>query len=97
MDQRLSYYHYYEYPAVHMVKRHYAIVTKEYKLIHYYHDVDEWELFDRIKDPAEMNNVYENLQYAETAEMLKSKLADLREKYGDSEKLDQYYIDLYND
>lgn len=30
------YYHYYEYPAEHMVNRHYAIVTKEYKLIHYY-------------------------------------------------------------
>lgn len=91
------YYHYYEYPAVHMVKRHYAIVTKEYKLIHYYHDVDEWELFDRLKDPSEMKNEYDNLQYAETIQMLKTKLAQLREKYGDSEELDQYYIDLYND
>ncbi len=46
------YYHYYEYPAVHMVKRHYGIVTKEYKLAHFYYDVDEWELYDRLNDPT---------------------------------------------
>ncbi len=34
------YYHYYEYPAVHMVKRHYGIVTKKYKLVHFYYNVD---------------------------------------------------------
>jgi arylsulfatase A-like enzyme len=36
------YYHYYEYPAEHAVKRHYGIATKKYKLIHFYFDVDEW-------------------------------------------------------
>ena len=36
-----------------MVKRHYGIVTREYKLVHFYYDVDEWELYDRIKDPLE--------------------------------------------
>jgi arylsulfatase A-like enzyme len=55
------YYHYYEYPSVHMVKRHYAIVTKEFKLVHFYCDVDEWELYDRLRDPQEMNNVYADL------------------------------------
>ena len=28
----------------HMVKRHYGISTERYKLIHYYYDIDEWEL-----------------------------------------------------
>ncbi len=32
------YYHYYEYPSIHMVKRHYGIVTKEYKLVHFYYE-----------------------------------------------------------
>ena len=41
-----AYYHYYEYPGIHMVKRHYGIVTEKYKLVHFYHDVDEWELYD---------------------------------------------------
>jgi arylsulfatase A-like enzyme len=88
------YYHYYEYPAVHMVKRHYAIVTKEYKLIHFYYDVDEWELYDRKKDPQEMNNVYDDPAYAEIVKELKVKLKELRVKYKDSEELDQKYIEL---
>ena len=54
------YYHYYEYPAVHMVKRHYGVVTTDYKLAHFYYDVDEWELYDRKNDPMEMNNVYDD-------------------------------------
>jgi arylsulfatase A-like enzyme len=65
------YYHYYEYPSVHMVKRHFGIVTKEYKLIHFYYDGDEWELYDRKKDPQEMKNVYDNPLYSNTVKDLK--------------------------
>lgn len=90
------YYHYYEYPSVHMVKRHYGVVTKKFKLIHFYYDVDEWELYDRIKDPNEMNNVYNLPEYASTVKYLKEKLAELRIKYKDSEELDQKYIEMYN-
>ncbi|MEM1134310.1 MAG: sulfatase [Bacteroidota bacterium] len=89
------YYHYYEYPAVHMVKRHYGIVTKEYKLAHFYFDVDEWELYDRLKDPQEMNNVYNDPAYADVVAELKEELAELRVKYKDSKELDQKYIDKY--
>lgn len=91
------YYHYYEYPSVHMVKRHYGIVTKAYKLAHFYYDVDEWELYDRKKDPNEMNNVYDSPEYAATVKELKEKLQGLREKYKDSAALDQKYIDIYKD
>ena len=91
------YYHYYEYPSVHMVKRHYAIVTKEYKLTHYYFDTDEWELIDRIKDPKELKNVYDDPAYAEIKAELHRKLDGLREKYGDSKELSQSYIDRYLD
>ncbi|SHJ04118.1 sulfatase family protein [Pseudozobellia thermophila] len=89
------YYHYYEYPSVHMVKRHYGIVTKEYKLAHFYFDVDEWELYDRLNDPHELNNVYDHPDYAEVVEELKQKLKELRKKYKDSPELDQKYIDIY--
>ena len=89
------YYHYYEYPAIHMVKRHYAIVTEEYKLVHFYYDVDEWELYDRKKDKNEMNNVYDDPAYAEIVKELTLKLADMRVKYKDSEELDQYNIDRF--
>ncbi len=96
-DREAVYYHYYEYPAVHMVKRHYGIVTREYKLAHFYYDVDEWELYDRLKDPLEMLNVYDDPDYAEIVAELKVKLAELRVKYKDSEELDQHYIDMYQE
>ncbi len=80
-----------------MVKRHYGIVTREYKLIHFYYDVDEWELYDRLKDPMEMKNEYDNPEYADVVREMKEKLAEMRIKYGDSEALDQKFIDLYTD
>ena len=89
------YYHYYEYPSVHMVKRHYAIVTKEFKLVHFYYDVDEWELYDRLKDPQEMNNVYTDPAYADIVADLHVKLNELRIHYKDSPELDQKFIDMY--
>ena len=86
------YYHYYEYPSVHMVKRHYGIVNKEFKLVRFYYDVDEWELYDRLNDPNEMNNVYDDPNYSEVVKDLKVKLAELRVKYKDSEELDKKYM-----
>jgi hypothetical protein len=79
------YYHYYEYPGIHMVKRHYGIVTQEYKLVHFYNDVDEWELYDRKKDPNEMKNIINDLNYTEVVSNLKFKLAELRIKYKEKE------------
>jgi len=90
------YYHYYEYPAVHMVKRHYGIVTEEYKLAHFYYDVDEWELYDRKNDPLEMKNVYDDPGYADIVVQLKDDLGGLRVKYKDSDELNQNYIDIHN-
>ncbi|WP_423128271.1 sulfatase family protein [Gaoshiqia sp. Z1-71] len=91
------YYHYYEYPGFHMVKRHYGIVTTEYKLAHFYFDVDEWELYDRKNDPFELKNVYHDPAYAEVVDKLKEQLAELRVKYQDSEDLDQKYIQRYRE
>jgi arylsulfatase A-like enzyme len=84
-DWRKSmYYHYYEYPAVHSVKRHYGVRTQRYKLIHFYNDIDEWELYDLRSDPDEMRNVYNDPAYAETVKELTAELKRLREKYKDT-------------
>ena len=89
-DWRKSiYYHYYEFPAVHMAKRHYGVRTDRYKLIHFYHDIDAWELYDLQKDPDELNNVFADPAYAEAAEELREELTRLRVRYGDSEELDR--------
>ncbi|MEA3478709.1 MAG: sulfatase [Bacteroidota bacterium] len=75
------YYHYYEYPGAHMVKRHYGIRTHRYKLIHFYHDIDEWEFYDLREDPKEMNNLYPDESYIDIIRDLKVKLAELQEQY----------------
>jgi arylsulfatase A-like enzyme len=80
-----------------MVKRHYGIVTMEYKLAHFYDDVDEWELYDRKKDPQELNNVYEDPEYAGIVAQLKKDLDELRVLYKDGPELDQQFIDIYEE
>ncbi|MCB0840062.1 MAG: sulfatase [Bacteroidetes bacterium] len=91
------YYHYYEHPSEHNVMRHYGITTDKYKLIHFYYDMDSWELFDLEKDPEEMQNVYDDPAYAEVQEGLHQQLEALREKYGDSDELNQQFIDEYHE
>ncbi len=91
------YYHYYEFPSVHSVKRHYGIVTEKYKLIHFYYDIDEWELYDRTNDKNEMLNVYDDPKYGRIRKQLHQQLAALRIKYKDSEKLDKMYIEKYKE
>jgi arylsulfatase A-like enzyme len=89
------YYTYYEYPSVHMVKRHYGVRTERYKLMHFYYDIDEWELYDLKEDPSEMKNVYNNPKYKKIKEDLHLKLKELREEYGDSDSLDLMHIKRY--
>ncbi len=80
------YYHYFEYPkGGHDVKRHYGIRTEDYKLIHYYFDIDEWELFDLQNDPDELNNLYNNLEYIHVVDSLTEKLNGLQQKYHDND------------
>jgi arylsulfatase A-like enzyme len=86
-DWRSSmYYHYYEYPGWHAVKRHYGVRTKRYKLIHFYHDIDEWELYDLQKDPHELNNIYDDPSYTSIVKELKDELVRLRKKYKDTSR-----------
>ena len=86
------YYHYYEYPAVHMAKRHYGVRTKQYKLLHFYYDIDAWELYDLKKDPNEINNVYENPAYTDVVTELKTEIKRLQDLYGDSNELTQQFL-----
>lgn len=80
------YYHYYEFPNEHAVKRHYGIRTDRYKLIHFYNDIDDWELYDLQTDPDEMNNIYEDESNTRLIAELKTQLAGLQEKYQDTDR-----------
>jgi arylsulfatase A-like enzyme len=95
--RKAAYYHYYEYPGIHAVKRHYAIVKEDFKLIHFYHDVNEWELFDRKNDPNEMTNVYYDPKYKKIRSKLHRELNALRKKYKDSNDLDRHFIEITTD
>ncbi|WP_262916830.1 sulfatase family protein [Aestuariivivens insulae] len=81
--RKSSYYHYYEYPSWHSVKRHYGIRTQKYKLIHFYNDIDEWELYDMEKDPQEMKNIYNEPENKELIEELKLELKKQQSLYQD--------------
>ena len=89
------YYTYYEYPSVHMVKRHYGVRTNRYKLIHFYYDINEWEMYDLKEDPSEMKNVYNDPEYNEIKEMMHKKLIAMRDKYGDSDELNKMHLERY--
>ena len=88
-----AYYHYYEYPGIHAVRRHYGIRTDRYKLVHFYHDVDEWELYDLDEDPAELNNVYYDPAYTRTRYELVQLLDVVQRRYGDSPELAREFLE----
>jgi len=83
--RRSLYYHFYEYPAEHMVKRHYGVRTDRYKLIHFYNDIDAWELYDLEKDPAEMHNVINDPAYSEVLADMQAELKKLQIQYNDTD------------
>jgi len=85
-DWRTSlYYHYYEYPSIHSVRRHEGVTGRRFKLIRFYGpDVpngEEWELYDLQEDPSEMTNLYGNPEYASRINELKQELDRLKTQY----------------
>ena len=85
-DWRKSlYYHYYEYPGGHSVRRHEGVSDKRYKLIRFYGvDVpgeEQWELFDLKTDPAEMNSVFGDAAYTDVTKRLRKELTRLKDYY----------------
>ncbi len=83
-DWRTSlYYHFYEYPAEHAVKRHYGVRTDRYKLIHFYNDIDVWELYDLQNDPMEMHNIFGQEGTEQVTADLMKELKRLQVQYDD--------------
>jgi len=74
------YYHYYEYPGFHSVRKHYGVRTQQYKLIHFYEE-DTWELFDLEADSLEMNNIYGREGTESTIKELEQELHRLQNIY----------------
>lgn len=79
------YYRYY-HPGHHNVAAHYGIRTRTHKLI-YFHKLNQWELYDLVKDPREMRNEYTNPAYTTTVRKLTAQLYRLKKELKDT---DQY-------
>lgn len=82
------YYHFYEYPAEHAVKRHYGVRTQRYSLMHFYNDINVWELYDLQEDPEQMHNIYDSAD-PELIKSLKAKLVEMQLLYDDMDAMKQ--------
>ena len=88
--RQAMYYHYYE-NGEHAVSPHFGIRTQRYKMIRFYERVNSWELFDLVKDPHEMNNIYGTKNMAAITVQLKKQLIGLIKKYKDKEAAKIFY------
>ncbi len=77
------YAHYFEYPGVHAVKRHYGVRTQKYKLIHFYYDIDAWELYDLEEDPHELNNLIDRPELQAVRRRLTRMIRERQRECGD--------------
>jgi arylsulfatase A-like enzyme len=86
-DWRSSmYYRYYHDPGHHNTRAHYGVRTKTHKLI-YVWKKDQWELYDLVKDPKEMHNLYGQPAQATLTARLKTELARLKKEAKDDDQL----------
>jgi len=45
--------------------------------------IQKWEMFDLIRDPYEMNKIYNQTNHIEIRDALKEKLLELQDKFDD--------------
>ena len=77
---------YYRYYYSHFeTEPHYGIRTHTHKLI-YFNRTAQWELYDLEKDPMEMMNVYDHLDYQAVIIKLKEELNRLQTELGDKKE-----------
>lgn len=86
------YYHYYEYPSWHSVKRHYGVRTNDYKLIHFYNDIDQYELYDMRGGATESRNVYNDPAYAKVREDMTRLLKKTAAEYKDTDPTEEEIV-----
>jgi len=78
-------YEYYEYPAEHCAPKNRGIRTAEWKLIHFWEQPEEWELYDLRKDPDEVKNLFGRRDQDTRVRELRSRMENLRRETGDTD------------
>lgn len=82
-------YEYFEYPGWENVRPNRGIRTERYKLIHYYLEPQEFEVYDLVQDPGETQNLYGNPQHAALQRDLFSRLQKLRQEIPGKDSIEQ--------
>lgn len=76
-------YEYYEFPAAHCVRRHRGVRNRRWKLIHFWQQPQEWELYDLQTDPDEMTNLAGEPEHARQLQRMQARLTELRREFND--------------
>ena len=85
-DWRTSYYYrYYHDPGDHNTRAHYGVRTTTRKLIYFWKQ-DQWEMFDLVKDPDELHNLYYDPAQKEIVAKLKTELYRLKREVKDEDQ-----------
>jgi arylsulfatase A-like enzyme len=83
--RRSVYYRYYHDPGHHNTRAHYGVRTETHKLIHFWKS-GQWEMYDLVKDPAEMRNRYEDPSEQKVVAELKAELFRLKKEFKDDDR-----------
>ena len=79
------YYRYYHDPGDHNTRAHYGVRTLTHKLI-YFWKKDQWEMYDLVKDPNELRNLYNDPAQKDTVARLKAELYRLKKEVKDDDQ-----------
>jgi arylsulfatase A-like enzyme len=78
-------YEYYEYPAAHCVRKNRGLRTERWKLIHFFEQPEEWELYDLKTDPDETINLAGRPEHQGRVRELRERMTALRRELGDAD------------
>ena len=76
-------YEYYEYPGPHSARKCRGIRTEKWKYIHFFEEPQEFELYNLLDDPHEMNNLIRDPENKSVIDGLRARMRQLRDQLGD--------------
>jgi arylsulfatase A-like enzyme len=79
------YYRYYHDPGHHNTRAHYGVRTETHKLICFW-KTGQWEMYDLVKDPSEMHNLYSDPAQQTVVAELKAELFRLKKELKDDDQ-----------